>query len=72
MPPWDPPPPALVVALPRTVSQALKEYTPDEAKVVRGGRTARINAVELVPGDVVDIAGATAARARPRACRPPC
>ncbi|KAJ1961306.1 hypothetical protein IWQ62_003912, partial [Dispira parvispora] len=36
--------------------EALKEYSPDEAKVVRGGELQRINAEELVPGDIVDLA----------------
>ncbi|SAM02208.1 hypothetical protein [Absidia glauca] len=35
---------------------ALKEYSPDEAKVVRSdGTLAKIRAEELVPGDVIDI-----------------
>ncbi|KAI8099074.1 SERCA-type calcium-translocating P-type ATPase [Halteromyces radiatus] len=35
---------------------ALKEYSPDEAKVVRnGGVLSKIRAEELVPGDVIDI-----------------
>ncbi|RKP14584.1 hypothetical protein BJ684DRAFT_5461, partial [Piptocephalis cylindrospora] len=35
--------------------EALKEYSPDEAKVVRSGKVQKIHAVELVPGDIVDI-----------------
>ncbi|KCV68436.1 Ca2+ transporting ATPase, sarcoplasmic/endoplasmic reticulum [Fonticula alba] len=35
--------------------EALKEYTPDEAKVLRGGRLQRINAAQLVCGDIVDV-----------------
>ncbi|KAI8066433.1 SERCA-type calcium-translocating P-type ATPase [Gongronella butleri] len=36
---------------------ALKEYSPDEAKVVRNdGVLAKIRATELVPGDIIDIA----------------
>eukprot|EP00824_Muranothrix_gubernata_P013645 TRINITY_DN2835_c0_g1_i3.p1 TRINITY_DN2835_c0_g1~~TRINITY_DN2835_c0_g1_i3.p1 ORF type:complete len:1000 (-),score=238.53 TRINITY_DN2835_c0_g1_i3:274-3273(-) len=35
--------------------EALKTYEPEEATVVREGRITRKNAVELVPGDVVEI-----------------
>ncbi|THG98591.1 hypothetical protein EW026_g3628 [Hermanssonia centrifuga] len=35
---------------------ALKEYSPDEAKVYRNGQVARIHASELVPGDIVSVA----------------
>lgn len=35
--------------------QALKEYSPDEAKVLRSGQLARIHASELVPGDIVSV-----------------
>ncbi|KAG2157422.1 hypothetical protein DEU56DRAFT_19365 [Suillus clintonianus] len=35
---------------------ALKEYSPDEAKVLRSGQLARIHASELVPGDIVSVA----------------
>ncbi|KAG6896738.1 hypothetical protein C0992_006455, partial [Termitomyces sp. T32_za158] len=35
---------------------ALKEYSPDEAKVVRSGSIRRIHASELVPGDVITVA----------------
>ena len=35
--------------------QALKEYSPDEAKVVRNGQVARIHASELVPGDIISV-----------------
>ncbi|KAL0095904.1 SERCA-type calcium-translocating P-type ATPase [Phycomyces blakesleeanus] len=35
---------------------ALKEYSPDEAKVVRDGQLRRVRAEELVPGDIIDIA----------------
>jgi Ca2+ transporting ATPase len=34
----------------------LKEYSPDEAKVLRSGQISRIHASELVPGDIVSIA----------------
>lgn len=37
-------------------SQALKEYSPDEAKVFRNGKLQRIHAGELVPGDIISIA----------------
>jgi Ca2+ transporting ATPase len=33
----------------------LKEYSPDEAKVLRSGQLARIHASELVPGDIVSV-----------------
>ena len=39
-----------------TIAQALKEYSPDEAKVLRDGQWTRIHATELVPGDVISIA----------------
>lgn len=32
------------------------EYSPDEAKVIRNGRTAKVHAVELVPGDLISLA----------------
>ncbi|KAJ6513852.1 Ca-transporting ATPase [Mycena vitilis] len=35
---------------------ALKEYSPDEAKVVRSSQVARIHASELVPGDIISVA----------------
>ncbi|KAI0948269.1 hypothetical protein AcV7_009069 [Taiwanofungus camphoratus] len=35
---------------------ALKEYSPDEAKVTRNGQIARIHASELVPGDIISVA----------------
>ncbi|KAI0340585.1 calcium-transporting ATPase [Trametopsis cervina] len=34
---------------------ALKEYSPDEAKVYRNGQVARIHASELVPGDIIAV-----------------
>ncbi|KAF9646864.1 calcium ATPase [Thelephora ganbajun] len=34
---------------------ALKEYSPEEAKVLRAGQIARIHTSELVPGDVISI-----------------
>ncbi|KAI0797816.1 calcium-transporting ATPase [Abortiporus biennis] len=34
---------------------ALKEYSPDEAKVLRNGQLARIHAAELVPGDIISV-----------------
>lgn len=34
----------------------MKEYSPDEAKVLRSGQLARIHASELVPGDIVSVA----------------
>ncbi|TPX68927.1 hypothetical protein SpCBS45565_g02796 [Spizellomyces sp. 'palustris'] len=36
--------------------EALQEYSPDEAKVVRNGSIQKINARELVPGDIVHLA----------------
>ncbi|KAI7861650.1 SERCA-type calcium-translocating P-type ATPase [Spinellus fusiger] len=35
---------------------ALREYSPDEAKVVRQGELSKLRAEELVPGDIIDIA----------------
>jgi len=35
---------------------ALKEYSPDEAKVLRSGQVAKIHASQLVPGDIVSVA----------------
>ncbi|TFK64086.1 Ca-transporting ATPase [Pluteus cervinus] len=35
---------------------ALKEYSPDEAKVLRSGQLQRIHATELVPGDIISVA----------------
>ena len=34
----------------------MREYSPDEAKVLRSGQVSRIHASELVPGDIVSIA----------------
>ncbi|KAG6335156.1 hypothetical protein ID866_3940 [Astraeus odoratus] len=34
---------------------ALKEYSPDEAKVLRSGHLIRVDASELVPGDIVSV-----------------
>ncbi|KAJ2147025.1 hypothetical protein IW136_000326 [Coemansia sp. RSA 678] len=34
---------------------ALKEYSPDECRVVRNSKVVKVNATELVPGDVVEI-----------------
>lgn len=36
--------------------EALKEYTPDEAKVIRNGKTVKIQAEDLVPGDIIVLA----------------
>lgn len=33
----------------------MKEYSPDEAKVLRSGQLGRIHATELVPGDIVSV-----------------
>ncbi len=33
----------------------MKEYSPDEAKVIRSSQLARIHATELVPGDIISI-----------------
>jgi len=35
--------------------QALKEYSPDEAKVFRAGQIVRLHASELVPGDIISV-----------------
>lgn len=37
-------------------SQALKEYSPDEAKVLRDGTLSKIHASDLVPGDIISVA----------------
>ena len=34
----------------------MKEYSPDEAKVLRGGHIFKIHASELVPGDIIEVA----------------
>jgi len=34
----------------------LKEYSPDEAKVIRSSQVSRIHASDLVPGDVISVA----------------
>jgi P-type Ca2+ transporter type 2A len=34
----------------------LKEYSPDEAKVLRHGKAVKIHASDLVPGDIISIA----------------
>ncbi|GAA5891555.1 hypothetical protein JCM5296_004256 [Sporobolomyces johnsonii] len=36
--------------------EALMEYSPDEAKVIRDGRTVKVHAFELVPGDIISVA----------------
>ncbi|GAA5833855.1 hypothetical protein JCM11251_005988 [Rhodosporidiobolus azoricus] len=36
--------------------EALMEYSPDEAKVIRDGQTTKVHAVDLVPGDIVSLA----------------
>ncbi|KAF8655969.1 hypothetical protein AX16_002829 [Volvariella volvacea WC 439] len=36
--------------------EALREYSPDEAKALRSGRLQRIHASDLVPGDIISIA----------------
>ncbi|KAI0736836.1 calcium-transporting ATPase [Fomitopsis betulina] len=36
--------------------EALKEYSPDEAKAFRDGKVTRIHASELVPGDIISVA----------------
>ncbi|GLB35359.1 putative this magnesium-dependent enzyme catalyzes the hydrolysis of ATP coupled with the transport of calcium [Lyophyllum shimeji] len=35
---------------------ALKEYSPDEAKVIRSGNLTRVHASDLVPGDIISVA----------------
>ncbi|GAA6025328.1 hypothetical protein JCM11491_000392 [Sporobolomyces phaffii] len=36
--------------------EALMEYSPDEAKVVRDGRVNKVHAADLVPGDIISVA----------------
>ncbi|GAA5829781.1 hypothetical protein JCM5353_002229 [Sporobolomyces roseus] len=36
--------------------EALMEYSPDEAKVLRSGKIAKIHSADLVPGDIISIA----------------
>ncbi|KAJ3360459.1 hypothetical protein GGF32_008407 [Allomyces javanicus] len=36
--------------------EALKEYSPDEAKAIRDGHVVKLPARELVPGDIIDLA----------------
>jgi P-type Ca2+ transporter type 2A len=40
----------------QSFTQALKEFSPDEAKVIRNEHVAQIDARELVPGDIVVLA----------------
>lgn len=35
--------------------QALREFSPDEAKVLRSGRLLKVHASDLVPGDIVAV-----------------
>ncbi|KIJ30306.1 hypothetical protein M422DRAFT_268171, partial [Sphaerobolus stellatus SS14] len=35
---------------------ALREYSPDEAKVLRDGKLSRVHAADIVPGDIISIA----------------
>ena len=37
--------------------EALKKYAPDEAKVIRESHLRKIDAAELVPGDIVEVSG---------------
>ena len=39
-----------------TIVQALKEYSPHEATVLRSGKIICLHASELVPGDIVSVA----------------
>ncbi|GAA5932888.1 calcium-transporting ATPase [Sporobolomyces koalae] len=36
--------------------EALMEYSPDEAKVLRDGHIAKVHAADLVPGDIISVA----------------
>ena len=39
-----------------TVTKALKEYTPDEAKAIRSGVVKKVEVSDIVPGDVIIVA----------------
>ena len=41
---------------PTFLGQALMEYSPDEAKVIRDGRALKVHASEVVPGDLISVA----------------
>ncbi|KAF9405550.1 hypothetical protein BGZ94_003483, partial [Podila epigama] len=36
--------------------EALKEYSPHEAKVLRGGAITKVHATDIVPGDIIEVA----------------
>jgi len=36
--------------------EALRQYAPDEAKVIRNGQVQKIEAADLVPGDIIEVA----------------
>lgn len=47
---------SVFVLTPHLYLQALREFSPDEAKVLRNGHLLKVHASDLVPGDIVAVA----------------